>query len=297
MAAHKQLAIIILLATVLGLALMIVRRHSFGQATAKPSAQKTATLKEDKVIGISAPSSRRRLSINLVVVPYLQYKAVSDEHIIAREKEYKTALQRNLNHELIRKVHVLTTNARETRHRFSGLANRSKLIVSELRSIDMMRDPFDYISQNLVNKDVVFTNADIYIGGGFDHVDPMVLSQQNIMYALTRQVDKEQKEKCNLTNLCTEKHYIGSHDTFLFHLTEPIPENALKHLEKGLISPGMENVLLWVFQNLLNYCTLNPCTILETFHVHCSHIRNKKGKRVNHRGYSGWAPFTKKLVC
>ena len=91
-------------------------------------------MKEDKVVGISAPPSRRRLSINLVVVPYLQYKAVSDERIIAREKEYKTVLQRNLNHELIRKVHVLTTNARETCHRFSGLANRSKLIVSELRS-------------------------------------------------------------------------------------------------------------------------------------------------------------------
>ena len=185
----------------------------------------------------------------------------------------------------------------ETRRRFSGLANRSKLIVSELKSIDMMRDPFDYISQNLVNKDVVFTNADIYIGGGFDRVDPMVLSQQNIMYALTRHVDKEQKEKCDLTNLCTEKHYIGSHDMFLFHLTEPIPENALKHLEKGLISLGMENVFLWVFQNLLNYCTLNPCTILEMFHVHCSQVRNNKGKRVNYPGYSGRAPFTKKLVC
>ena len=237
------------------------------------------------------------LSINLVIIPYLHYNT-SDEAILEREKEYKTVLQRNLNHDLISHVHLLTTNAQETLQRFNDLPNQNKLVVSEVKSIDLARDPFEYISRNLVGKDVMFASADIYLGRGFDRVDPLVMSHQKIMYALSRRVAQE--EKCNIgsysgTDMCLEK-YIGCHDVFLFRLTEPLPELFLKELEFDLTSLGIENVVIWLFQNKLKYCTLNPCTILETFHLHCSNVRNKKPARVSfHR--AGMAPFTKNLVC
>ena len=282
---------------------LFARKHLFGQVTGRasgwPVLKKAVVKQNSKIISKALPSPRVDLSINLVVVPYPKYNA-SDEAIIERKREYLTALQRNLNHEFVSHVHVLTTNALqhdEMLQHFNLLTNQSKLIVSELKSIDTMRDSFDYISKNLVDKDVVFANADIYLGGGFNRVDATVLSNRNIMYALTRRIAQEEKEKCGETDLCVEHDYVGSHDTFLFHLTEPLPEKALKHLEIKLPSPGMENVLMWVFQHQLNYCTLNPCTILETFHLHCSKLRNKMGKRVNHANYSGLAPFTKKLVC
>ena len=65
-------------------------------------------------------------------------------------------------------------------------------------------------------------------------MNSLVLSNQNIMYALTRRIAQEEKEKCVEPDLCVELYYVGSHDTFLFHLTEPLPEKALKHLEKKL---------------------------------------------------------------
>ena len=294
MASNKG-AIASLLALVVFVVTLCAAEYLFSHVTRRPVVLE-ADVKNSKSITKSLPPSRTDVSIHLVVVPYLQFNA-SDEAVIERKREYWTALQRNLNHKHVSHVHVLTTNAREMLQNLNLSTNQSKLIVSELSSIDTMRDPFDYISKKLVDKDVVFTNADIYLGGGFNLVDPLVLSNRNVMYALTRRIAQEEKEKCGEPDLCVEHYYKGSHDTFLFHLTEPLPEKALKHLEIKLISPGMENVLLWVFQRQLNYCTLNPCTILETFHLHCSNLRNAKGRRVNHANYSGLAPFTKKLVC
>ena len=157
-----------------------------------------------------------------------------------------------------------------------------------------LRDVYDYISENLVGVDVMHLNGDIYLGGGFDQVDPVVLRKNKIMYTLTRQVKKE--ESCGQKDWCREWKYIGSHDTFLFHLTEPIPEDALHFIDYALGSWGMENVLMWMFKTKLGYCLLNPCTILETFHLHCSNIRNKR-IRVTTKTTFGVANFTKDLVC
>ena len=300
MVSSKRNAFLLLLTVFVVHVVLFATKHLFDQVTGRESGWpaapvlKKAVVKQDgKIISKALPSPRVDLSINLVVVPYLQYNA-SDEAIIERKREFLTALQRNLNHKFVSYVHVLTTNAHEMLQHSNLLTNQSKLIVSELKSIGTMQDSFDYISKNLVDKDVVFANADIYLGGGFNRVDATVLSNRNIMYALTRRIAQEEKEKCGETDLCVEHHYVGSHDTFLFHLTEPLPEKALKHLDMKLPSPVMENVLIWVFQHQLNYCTLNPCTILETFHLHCS---NKMGKKMNHFNYSGLAPFTKTLVC
>ena len=208
----------------------------------------------------------------------------------------------------VSRVHVLATSAKDTMERFKGLANHSKLVVAEVSSIEVARDPWDYISQNLVGKDVMFTNADIYLGDGFELVDPLLMAEQKIVYALTRHV--AESEKCpgvstpseKYANLCLDKAYMGSHDSFLLHLTEPLPGEALGELELLLPNLGMENVLLWIFQTMLKFCTLNPCRTLETFHFHCSYLRNNYNRpRVNVKNgvhwHNGLAPFTKKLLC
>ena len=115
------------------------------------------------------------------------------------------------------------------------------------------------------------------------------------MYTLTRQVKGE--EKCGEVDKCREMEYEGSHDTFLFHLTEPIPDSALQHLNFKYPYWGVENVVMWMFQHKLGYCLLNPCTILETFHLHCTNLRNPNRKRVNKKKNTGLAPFTDSLVC
>ena len=64
-----------------------------------------------------------------------------------------------------------------------------------------------------------------------------MIRENKTMYALTRQVKKE--ETCGEKDKCVEIDYIGSHDAFLFHLTEPISESALKDLEFKIPSAGI----------------------------------------------------------
>ena len=140
----------------------------------------------------------------------------------------------------------------------------------------------------------MFVYADNYLGSGFDRVDPAVMCENQIMYALTRRVKKEETP-CEKKDFCLDQEYAGSHDAFLFHLTEPIPESALKHLNFHYPSAGMDNLIIWVFETKLKYCVLNPCSILEVLHLHCTAIRNYGlYPRVNNASNTGWSPFTKK---
>ena len=243
------------------------------------------------------------LSIHMVVVPFLQFNNVSTERILAREAEYKYVLQKNLDHPLVQCVPVLTTNYTETLSRFKDLPNGQKLLIVEVKSVDFARDPFEYISTYLVGKDAMYANADVYLGEGFELVDPAVMNRQKIMYALTRQVKPE--ERCGVnrthsdTNICLEKKYLGSHDAFLFRLNNTLPDDFLDTLDFRLDSSGLENVVIWLFQHNLRYCVLNPCSILELFHYHCSNVRNKATRqRVNHKLHmSGLSGYTKRLDC
>ena len=240
-----------------------------------------------------------RLKMDLVIVPHFVYNSASDSTVLQREKEYMTALQRNLNHEFVRRIHILTTDASELTQRLNRfeLSNRSKLLTFELRCIRTMRDVFEYISQNLVGLDVMFLNADIYLGNGFDRVDPVVMRENKIVYSLTTQSKKE--ESCGEVDRCLGMwFYHGSHDAFLFHLSEPFSVSFLEHLDYLLPSSGMENVLIWLFKTKLKHCVLNPCSILEIFHLHCSNLRNYiKRVRVATSVTDGLSPFTKELVC
>ena len=236
-----------------------------------------------------------KLKMDLVTVPHFLYDA-ADEALLKREKEYMTALQRNLNHDHVRRIHVLTDSGEKLTQRLkkAELSNQSKLLTFELKRIETTRDVFEYVSQHLVGIDTMFLNGDNYLGSGFDCVDPDVMRKNKIMYAITRQVKKE--ETCGEKDYCTGMHYQGSHDAFLFHLTEPFAEDALKHLEFTFPYYGMENIVIWIFKTKLKYCVLNPCTILEVFHLHCSSLRNYRG-RVNNANNTGLSPFTKELVC
>ena len=245
-------------------------------------------------------TTHKKLSIDLVIVPFLKYGNASRGKLTKREQEYRTVMQRNLNHPLVNRVHVLTTDPQETMRHFNNFTNQEKMIVTKVKSIARMRDPFEYISLHLVGKDAMYANADIYLGDGFDLVDPEVMSHQNIMYALSRQVsDKDRCRQKNFYNKdrCRELKYIGSHDAFLFRLKKPLTEDFLEILKFNLPNLGMERVIMWAFHTKLKYCILNPCRILETFHLHCSGLRSHRKQPVNNATNSVKSPFTNKLVC
>ena len=258
-----------------------------------PSQSSTTTVNSEATTG--KPVSP--LSINLVIVMFTSTSNESKLHL--REQEHATVLQSNLKHPMISSLHVITADKNGMEEYFRGLdlQNRHKLVVVESKQWDTMRGVFQYISDTLTNKDVMYANGDIYLGNGFEKVDANVLSKRNVFYALSRL--GKQEEKCKMPDYCGgDFQYIGAHDVFLFHLKEALSEQVLKELEFKIWDYGAENVLIGVFQKLLHYCTLNPCKILESYHLHCSGAHHGNRTRINtNTTFNGLSPFTTNLTC
>ena len=226
-------------------------------------------------------NDRALLSIHLVTVPFLNYKAPR-EKLQERMLEYKHVLQLNLAHPLVQCVHLLTENFTETLEVFREVSNKSRMLISELNDTDLARRPWEYISSNLVGEDVMFINADIYLGNGFELVKPATMDEKKIMYALTRMYAPQDRCRDENGDLLPLQFYCPGHensqDSFLFRLHKPLTDRFYFSLNFDLVSLGMEYVVMEFFSDKLGYCVLNPCTILETFHYHCSNLRNKENK-------------------
>ena len=94
-----------------------------------PSKTRVKESKTSKKLG----TVHKKLSINLVIVPFLNYSKDSSHkgatgYIIKRKQEYRTAIQRNLNHPLVNRVHVLTTDPQETMRHFNNFTNQEKML-------------------------------------------------------------------------------------------------------------------------------------------------------------------------
>ena len=242
------------------------------------------------------------MEINLVI--YMHSVTVAEDihqrnvtRFFEREKEILLVLQRNLQHPLIKRIHLLSENSTLARNYFKGknLSNFEKLVIYHNNRSASYRDVIQYISNNLLNQTVVFTNEDIYLGDGFDKVNVANMRKQKILYSLTRYKAPEEWYDNTTYNGCG-KSYVGSHDTFLMHLTKKVPEAALKELEYQMGNWGSENRLMWTFQKYMNFCLLNPCTILKTYHKHCSRLRYEGRTQVN-GGKSAFTGFTTRLTC
>jgi hypothetical protein len=236
----------------------------------------------------------------MVTMPFLGYGA-NENATLAREEEYKVSLRKNLAHPLVQRVHFLTTNSTDTQVRFKEFTSNSKLVIYEAKSLAKTRDVFEYVSQALLHKDAMVVNADIYLGDGFDKIDAAVMHQQNVMYAISRHRAPEQnlmcpKESRDARDMC--RYYIGSHDSFLFHLHKPLTEEFLRHMDFPYPNAGMEGRMIWAFQAVLKYCVLNPCSILNTFHYHCSSLRNYRNRpRLDARKHYWTKKPSKNLYC
>ena len=135
---------------------------------------------------------------------------------------------------------------------------------------------------------------------GISLARPEILQGKKIMYALTRRT-KENSNCLGLKGFTTCDHgnpYVGSHDVFMFYVREKFTDEEMLPLKN--VTPnqaGIDNLMIWFFQNKLGYTVLNPCYILHVHHHHCVSIREKgRGKvRVNTASTTGLASFTNKL--
>ena len=213
-----------------------------------------------------------------------------------RVKEEMHVLRKNLQHPLVTNMHVIAANKTLLEKAMKKEdVNAKNIIIYDNRRPPTMKEVFQYVSDHLINKIVVVSNGDIYLGSGFDRLNHSIMTEQRIMYTLTRRHAPE--SSCIEEEALCSSQYKGSHDTFVFILKEPILSDVLDELDYQLGSPGSENRLMWAFETKFNYCLLNPCCVLETYHLHCSGVRTSDyHERINTNGKSAMCSPSQELT-
>ncbi|CAB4043079.1 Hypothetical predicted protein [Paramuricea clavata] len=205
-----------------------------------------------------------------------------------RQEEIEETLQKNLNHTLVTAVHLLVDQpSAEQRLSEQNFHNKHKIFVHRINALPKYRDFFDYVNDRLQNQLVVMLNMDIYLGEGFEMLNKTFLVEYNTSYVLTRH--GRQEKMCNMAGrpgYCGVS-FIGSHDAYIFVLTQPLEESVLVELDYYMNVYGAENKLVWVLRNKMKRRLLNPCKYLKTYHNHCVDIIGNARTRINRNGKSG----------
>ena len=176
--------------------------------------------------------------------------------------------------------------------------NSENLVIQWIKTTITVIDTMRYISKCFQGHIVAMIHQDNRIGKGFEKVNPNVLINNKLMYALTRQPAYETCYHSSNSKNCREA-YVGSHDAFIFH----VKEFAESYLEIIIIivtraennENGMENILIWMFRKKLGYRVINPCLVLHVHHEHCLPIRKTTRRRLNNE-HSELANFTDRLI-
>lgn len=211
--------------------------------------------------------------------------------------EITNTLQRNLNHDQIKAIATLVEReAVAEKIRKLDLQNSQKLIIQKSKFILTMASTFEYATRCFPNRTVAIANQDNAFGSGWDRIDVAHLQKTLSMYALTRHTSILNPYCYHVsTSLCIDS-YIGSHDVYVFHVKKHISLDNFPALKKNEFSTyGVENVVIWTFQNSFKYRVTNPCGILQVHHEHCVGIRSGSRVRVNNENNTGLAPPTKTL--
>ena len=224
----------------------------------------------------------------------------------ARHMEVINVLQINLLHDMVGMIHVLVLSHNTAAYLKSlNLKNSKRLVIRVIGKDVGIKDQLEYASECLDGRVVAITNQDNTIGRGWENKEYIhILKEKNIMYGLTRHSTATESpyhgSNCTWThspyNNCDDGGvYMGSHDTFIFHVRKwkDIQLRELPDITPDM--PRMETFFLWFFNKKMNYTILNPCKCIFVHHHHCVTIRGLNRHKVNFPEKHFSAEFTDKL--
>jgi hypothetical protein len=192
--------------------------------------------------------------INLITSFYIINK--TDEKIIQRNNELLECLYRNLNNDLIEKIHLYVDDLISL-NKAIQMDKYNKIIIVNIGQ-PTYYDMFKYSIDNLKNSICMISNSDIYLY----KCDLNILNQlENNIFALSRH---EHNLKCEVLGW-------GSHDAFIF---KPyyLNYNILQYMHhKQNVAGSDDNII-----NILcdsGFKLYNPCFEIMIIHLHYSNYR------------------------
>lgn len=211
------------------------------------------------------------ISINLITSFYHINKL--DIQSIQRNNEITLCLYKNLQHKLIKKIHLYVDDIYALNKVLEigyacGYGDKIKII--KLGSQPMYSDMFEYAIDNLSNQVCMISNSDIYL---YQTDIDLIKNLSSNVYALSRH---ESDLKCKVLGW-------GSHDAFIFNPTF-INKNVLPKIQHVQNLAGSDDNIINVLvdSGLKLY---NPCFQIMIIHLHNSELRTYSHDKIAHGKY------------
>lgn len=215
---------------------------------------------------------------------FILITSLYNENKKERIKEYKLCLLQNLNHPLIKKIHVFYDSQKDSsNHKENKLLQHIKTIPADLLTITTLKDRptfqdcFDLANRRYLDQKIIIANADIFFN--------------DTLYALY-EYDLEHKflglTRWDLKENSVLKFYnkINSQDAWIF-------KSPIRKFEKSTYKLGTlqcDNHIAYQAKKA-GYLVQNPCLTIQACHLHLSDTRNYSQERLNDPLAS--IPFTK----
>lgn len=147
-----------------------------------------------------------------------------------------------------------------------------------------MGDAIKYANDKLTGKVVILANSDVYFdktllnlviqAEELDSKKAYIISRRRTIRKIYGEFvewdDSNDRDQC--------EYYNGSHDAFVF--VPPLPDDLVEALPFHLGVPGVENIVIWEMKHR-NIKVLNPCRVINVFHLHLKREPWKVFKRVD----------------
>ena len=221
---------------------------------------------------------------------FIYGRHLNEEEKEARTFEIISTYQKNLNHPLIKNVFILAEHWESVQFlQHIDFNNSSKLVIVWSKNGITHMDVFNYMFRCLQGEIAMFANSDISIGEGFQKVNPKIIRDNKLMYALTRH-----STYYDTYGTCNEKFWLGAIDSYYFYVRRfnSTDFKLISSINKN--EAGTENVIIYMFREELGWTVINPCKILKTYHQHKVNARRDKGPPIN-KNYSAEARITDQL--
>ena len=192
-----------------------------------------------------------------------------------RNQELVDTLTNNIQSPFVEKIHLYIDDHESYKKLFSLFENEvrtEKITVIDIGKKPLFSDFFRYANEKLHGKVCMITNSDIYIKECQNALLDMLVSQKNLLFALTRY-------EHDMTSPLIER-YDGnlSHDSYIFN--SPLEGDFYKDIEHVQNIWGAEHRLLKVLSKA-KIKIQNPCMQIKTVHLHKSDVREPNRPRVD----------------
>lgn len=184
---------------------------------------------------------------------------------IERTTELFTCLQKNMENELISKIHLFLddADAMSKINTLSHHVNFGKIVIVEIGGRKKHSDYFRYAITALKDSLCMIMNSDIYLYEFDVTLLDRFANDKALCFALTRY---EHDLKCPLIN-----RYTGSHDAYLFR-PSLLDFGVLELVDFYPNISGIETRILNALFTY-KYTLVNPCYQVKIVHLHKSELR------------------------